>query len=194
MPYNITPYKENKYFKKHCGRHKDIKKILTYLENICNDENCDFYVFGSILRNDFYYKQSDCDLIIACDDIDKTIAKFEYIIQNNKNIQLIDSISKRLYAVQNMPQLKNSCASALLLKINMNGLPIDINFLKKNDFTMPGSSNIQQSNNYLYIVLISIIKFFYYKIHIVPDWLYAKMKIFINHNFSSRRYTLVKEI
>lgn len=185
-------YKENSYFKKYCSKHKDLKRSITYLENICKNENYEFHVFGSILRRDFYYKQSDCDVIIACDNIDRTVAKFEYIIQNNKHIQLVDSDSKKMFSVKNIPKLNETCASAILLKVNINGIPFDINFLKKNDFKDPDCIDIHQSNNFIFLFCIAFIKFLYYKINIIPKSLYLSMKGFINKNFSFRRYTLIK--
>jgi predicted nucleotidyltransferase len=187
-------YKDNKYFKKYCNKHKDIKRTIRDLETFCAEENCDFYVFGSILREDFYYKQSDCDLIIACNDIDRTIARFEYYIQTNKNIHVLGLTEKRLYSVQNITQIKDPSAVALLLKININGLPLDINFLKKKDYTTPGCINIIQPTNYLFIMFISIIKILYYKINIIPYTLYINMKKFINNYVGYPRYKFIKEI
>ena len=124
-------YQTNKYFEKYNTQHDDLRKSVRFLERFCRDENCDLHYFGSTTRSDYYHGQSDCYVIIACDNIDNAIAKIEYLIDNNMNIT---STNKKNYYIKNIPHVDTSCSPVILYNLKIYDLPYDLNFLRKQDF------------------------------------------------------------
>ena len=185
-------YKENYYFKKYYKKHPELRNSVDLLERFCRDEHFELHIYGSTLRSDYYFGLSDCDTIISCDNIDKAVARIEYLIHHNDNIQIVEKYHKQQMSINNIPHIKDNCTSAILIKVNINGIPFDLNILNCQDFGKPYHLKLLPGNGgIVYVILLSILKFLHYSINIMPKWLYVSIKKSSRVILDSR-YTLIK--
>ena len=164
-------YKDNKYFKKYCNKHKDVKMSIRNLETFCKEENCKMEIYGSLVRPDFYYGQSDGDVIIVCNNVEELSSRFStYIYSHSK---MIYKKKKIIYTVDN--NIKNSCSGRILHTVSINGYNFDISIICAKEYRGNSDSCIPK-HNFMALFLMSIVKFFYYKMNIMSKDLYYYLK------------------
>lgn len=164
-------YKDNKYFKKYCNKHWDVRKSINNLETFCKDENCKMEIFGSLVRPDFYYGKSDGDIIILCNNVEEMSSRFSSYIYSHSN--MIYKKKKVIYTENN--NNNNTCSGIILHNVNMNGYNFDVSITCIKDHNM-GSNLFIPKHNFIVLFLMSIIKFFYYKINIMSKDIYYYLK------------------
>ena len=163
-------YKDNKYFKKYCNKHKDIKMSIRNLETFCKEENCKMEIYGSLVRNDFYYGQSDGDIIILCNNVEEMSSRFSSYIYSHSN--MIHKKKKVIYTEDNN---NNTCSGRILHIVNINGYNFDVSIACIKDQKVDSNSFIPK-HNFIVLFLMSIIKFFYYNINIMSEDIYYYLK------------------
>ena len=176
-------YKENKNYKKYSSKHKDVKDSVQVLEDFCYQNAVKMELFGSLTRKDYYYGKSDGDAIIITKNIDHTSYQLNSFIRNHRSIEG----KKRKLVYYGLDKDKIEC-SGLLHKVNIHGNNFDIVLIEENDY----ENHIQlvkPTFHFLLYIVMSIIKFFYYQVPIIPQWLYIESKAFL----FKRRLHIVKE-
>ena len=163
-------YKDNKYFKKYCNKHKDIKLAIRDLETFCTEETCEMEIYGSLARNDFYYGQSDGDVMIICNNVDKVSTRFTNFIYMNSNMKYK---KKKIAYIENK-KIANSCQCKILHIVEMNGYNFDVSVVQRGN--NEENKHLLPSNNFISLFLMSIVKFLFYKINIIPLSLYVWFK------------------
>lgn len=173
-------YKNNKYYIKNTSKHKDIKNSIELLENFCNENCIKMEIHGSLIRNDYYYGKSDCDVIIITKNIDNTSYQLDNLIYHNPYIEYKKVKLVYYGLVKDKIELYG-----LLYKVNIHENKFDIVLIEEKDY-INHKDIIIHKYHYLIYLIISIIKFLYYKIQIIPFSVYKKCKKFF---FKQYMYT-----
>ena len=177
-------YKDNKNFKKYCNKHKDINRVIRDLETFCTEESCEMEIFGSLTRNDYYYGKSDCDTVFITDNVEYICANFENYIQHNPRIKM-----KRKQLTQYGFNIEHVKCSGIIYKMKINNCKFDIMIVDRKDYQVY-SDLITPNINCINCFIVSIIKYFYYKIPIIPLSLY----IYLKGLLFKRRLYIVKTV
>lgn len=175
-------YKENKHFKKYCCKHGNIEKGVQTLELFCKNNNVNMDIFGSITRKDYYYGKSDCDTVFITNNVDHTSVEFENFIRNNKFL----SFNGKKY-IQYSLDVKNVKCSGVLFHLIIEECKFDVMIVNKKDYSSYNDL-ITPTHNFILMFVIAIVKFFYYKVPLIPESLYRKIK----NSLLTRRLHVVK--
>jgi hypothetical protein len=104
-------------------------------------------------------------------------------IRNNRFIEG----KKRKLVYYGLDKNKVEC-SGVLHKVSIYGNSFDIVLIEENDYTNH-IQLVKPSFHFILYIVMSIIKFFYYQVPIIPQWLYIESKAFL----FKRRLHIVKE-
>ena len=190
-------YKDNKYFKKHCAKHKDINTKLRPLEIYCKNNGIIMEVYGSVTRKDYYHGKSDYDIVFVVDDIDNARDLFEdYLECANKTrtnsmykIHYKDFVHYSLNEdVVQVPGFK--------YKLSIDNYKNDLIIVNKNDFKIDYNQSIilAKQIGFIPLFILGIIKFIYYQLNLIPNALYKFLKNFILEKLYSRRMHYIKSL
>ena len=177
-------YKENKNFKNYCSKHKNVKKSVETLELFCKDNCVVMDIFGSMVRKDYYYGKSDCDTVFVSNNIDKTCVNFEDFVRNNDCIE----IKKKKYTHYSLDNETVKCPG-VMYKIVLYNSNFDVVIVNKKDYDHYNNL-ITPKIDFITNIIVSIIKFFYYQIPIIPLSFY----IHIKHVLFKKRLHIVKDV
>jgi len=190
-------YKDNKYFKKYCNKHKDIKNKLGPLEIFCNNNGIIMEVYGSVTRNDYYHGKSDYDVVFVSNDIDIACDCFENYIETI-NSTTINSTYQLIYKdivnygvnkdVVNIPGIK--------YKLTIDNCKSDIIVVNKCDFQNKHNQKLILAKDigFIPLFIVGIIKFIYYQLNLIPKALYTFLKNFVFDLFHSTRMHYIKSL
>ena len=190
-------YKDNKYFKKHCAKHKDINAKLRPLEIFCKNNGIIMEVYGSVTRKDYYHGKSDYDIVFVVDDIDNACDLFEdYLECANKTrtnsmykIHYKDFVHYSLNEdVVQVPGFK--------YKLSIDNYKNDLIIVNKNDFKIDYNQSLilAKQIGFIPLFILGIIKFIYYQLNLIPNALYIFLKNFILDTLYSRRMHYIRNV
>lgn len=158
----------------------DQKNFLNSLSNYINDE---IYLYGSINRFDYIPGKSDLDIDIFTDNENSLIHKL---------CNLLDLKKEEFYKI--VYRINNKIVNGYKTKyenIDKN-LKIEISiYNQKNKEMVMNQHNKANNLPYILLVLLYILKCFYYKFGIISDDIYAKLKNFLLHMSSERNFILL---
>ena len=190
-------YNYNKYFKKHCAKHKDINAKLRPLEIFCKNNGIIMEVYGSVTRKDYYHGKSDYDIVFVVDDIDNACDLFEdYLECANKTrtnsmykIHYKDFVHYSLNEdVVQVPGFK--------YKLSIDNYKNDLIIVNKNDFKIDYNQSLilAKQIGFIPLFILGIIKFIYYQLNLIPNALYIFLKNFILDTLYSRRMHYIRNV
>jgi predicted nucleotidyltransferase len=151
-------------------RYYFLKKLQDYVES-------ELVFFGSIKRCDFMKENSDIDIAIISDNIDSTLKK----VQNFLNLP--DNKIRKI--IQKVPN-KNSVIYGY--KTNYENESIDLSLeiiIYDEKYRKDIMVHIKRINNFPFYILIPLIilKYFYYKLNIIPKDFLNFFKKIIMHKY-----------
>jgi|SaaInlStandDraft_6_1057023.scaffolds.fasta_scaffold00837_24 hypothetical protein len=190
-------YKDNKYFKKYCNKHKDIKNTLGPLEIFCNNNGIIMEVFGSVTRNDYYHGKSDYDIVFVSDDIDKASDCFENYIETINSTNINSTCQVRYKDIVNYGVNKDVVnIPGIKYNLHIDKCKCDIIMVNKHDFQNKYNQTIILAKDlgFISLFIMYIIKFIYYQLHIMPKAMYSFLKNFVFELFHSRRMHYIKSL
>jgi hypothetical protein len=144
-----------------------------FFDKLKNNLNEKIYFFGSIQRSYYFMNSSDIDVDIFTENIDSTISKLQNFLNVKKN------------------KFKKIIYRTIKTKKIVYGYKIEYEDLENNFFTEISIFDKKYKKNVLidhsfkinlpfYITFFLIVlKFFYYKLHIVSDNIYKYLKNYI---------------
>jgi len=129
------------------------------------------YFYGSIQRDDYIIGKSDIDIDIFSDNEKSTLNKIQHYLQIDK--------SKIKKTIWNLKYSKN-IVYGLKIKYDHNNVKAEIAlYNSKYKKNILDYHNNHVNMNLFWITLLNILKFFYYKMHFIPEPVYANTKRFI---------------
>jgi hypothetical protein len=145
----------------------------TFFNKLSNYLNTKLYFFGSVQRYDYFPGSSDIDVDIFTDNENSLISKLSNFLQVDKN-----EFKKVIWKLNSTGEVVNGYK--LMYKDLINNLIVEFSIynekLKKNILYEHNSkNNIPFYASFLLIIL----KFLFYKLHIIPDEWYISGKRFI---------------
>jgi predicted nucleotidyltransferase len=156
------------------------KIFLNALSNYIDDE---VYLYGSISRFDYIPGKSDLDVDIFTDNEDSLIQKLSNLLDLKK-----EQFQKIVYRIDNMiiNGYKTKYENA------KQNLKIELSiYNKKNKQIIMKQHNKANNLPYIILVLLYILKSFYYRLGIISDEIYSKLKNFLLHMSSERNFILL---
>ena len=149
-------------------------KLPVYAQNFFNKLknylDTKIYYYGSIQRNDYFPKSSDIDVDIFTDNESSTLLK----IQNLLNIPKSE-FRKFIYKLHKTNELVNGTKFKYEFPNTKNTTEISIyNNKYKNNVLIEHNSKVQIP--YYISILLIILKFIYYNLGILPDYIYSYFK------------------
>lgn len=184
--------KDNGYVQKHCSKNKNLRRSISYLERFCRDERCELHIFGSITRRDYYDKQSDCDVVILCNNVDDALARMEYLVHTSD--YMTETQKPKQFIMNCIPSIESNSSAVFLYRIRIHDIPIDVNFLKMDDFAKPDCVEVVKSPGKFYLFFFVILKFFYYKLALISEASFIYLKHGLQNLTIGSRYSTIKEI
>ncbi len=154
-------------------KYKLTDKQKNFFNKISNYLDTKLYYFGSIQRHDYFPGSSDIDVDIFTENETSTIAKLSNILNENKN-----NFKKTLWRLNSTGEIVNGYKFLYRDKINNLVVEFSIYNEKYKDEITKEHTSKQEIPFYATILLI-ILKFLFYKLHIIPDEWYIKGKRFI---------------
>ena len=190
-------YKDNKYFKKYCNKHKDINNKLRPLEIYCKNNGIIMEVYGSITRKDYYHGKSDYDIVFVVDDIDSACDGFENYIEIDNKSRIIEK-----YTIHHKDFIHYSVNEdvvkfpGLKYKLSIDNKKNDLIIVNKNDFKIDDNQRLILTKNigFIPLFIVGIIKFIYYQLNLIPKALYEFLKNFILDTLYSKRMHYIKKV
>lgn len=167
---------------------EDIKHRLgdykySFFTNLQNYLDTKLYFYGSIKRLDFFENASDVDIIIITDNIKSIIFKLKnYLNINDSNIQKIYqqfSINDKGIITGYKIKYKDETNKDLIFDI----LIYDE---KYKSFVMKNINDINYLPFYM-IIILYILKIFYYKLGLISSNLYTNIKNIIFHCYFNKQ-------
>ncbi len=156
------------------------KIFLNTLSNYIDDE---IYLYGSISRFDYIPGKSDLDIDIFTDNESSLIHKLCNLLNLKK-----EQFQKIVYRIDNT--LINGYKTKYE-NIEQN-LKIELSiYNQKNKQTIMKQHSKANELPYIILVLLYILKCFYYRFGLVSDTLYSKAKNFLLHMSSERNFILL---
>jgi predicted nucleotidyltransferase len=167
---------------------EDIKHRLgdykySFFSNLQNYLGTELLFFGSIKRLDFFENASDIDIIVITDNIKSVLFK----LKNYLNID--DSNIKKIYQQFTIDDKKIITGYKIKYKDETNkDLIFDILIYdeKHKESVLKNINDINFLPFYM-IVILYILKFFYYKLGLLSSYLYTNIKNFIFHCYFNKQ-------
>jgi predicted nucleotidyltransferase len=190
-------YKDNKYFKKHCAKHKDINAKLRPLEIFCKNNGITMEVYGSVTRKDYYHGKSDYDIVFVSDDIDDARDRFENFMEIDNKSRIIER-----YTIHYKDFIHYSVNEDVVqvpgfkYKLSIDNYKNDLIIVNKNDFKIDYNQSLilAKQIGFIPLFILGIIKFIYYQLNLIPSELYIYLKNFILDTLYSRRMHYIKSL
>ena len=190
-------YKDNKYFKKHCGKHKDINTKLRPLEIYCKNNGIIMELYGSVTRKDYYHGKSDYDIVFVVDDIDSACDSFENFMETDNKLRIIER-----YKIHHKDFIHYSLnedvvkVPGLKYKLSIDNYKNDLIIVNKHDFKIDYNQRLILTKHigFIPLFIVGIIKFFYYQLNLIPKALYTFLKNFILDTLYSRRMHYIRNV
>ena len=154
------------------------KKLKRYLDT-------KIYFFGSVQRLDYFPYASDIDVDIFTDNESSTILKLQDFLKIDKN-----NIKNFIF----MTNLTNTVIYGRKLKYEdeSNNLSVEICVFNENIKEIVLKEHLIKNSMPIYVsILLIIIKFLYYKLHILPYSTFIYVKRFIMNTFDGIKQTFV---
>lgn len=149
---------------------EDLPRIVKdFFYNLKNLLDTELYFYGSINRPDYIHGKSDIDVAIFTDNEYSIMNQLQYILQANKS-----DFKKVVW------KLEGKMVYGFKIKCNpdlLNGAECEI-AIYNNDFKDHILYEFDRNNNVpmLLLIILYILKFFYYNIPLISRQTYAKMK------------------
>ena len=156
------------------------KIFLNALSNYIDDE---VYLYGSISRFDYIPGKSDLDIDIFTDNEYSVIHKLCSFLHLKK-----EEFKKIVYKID------NTIINGYKTKYENIEKNLQIEFSiynQKNKQMVMKQHNKAKDLPYIILVLLYILKCFYYKFGIISEEIYSKMKHFLMHLTSERNFILL---
>jgi len=154
--------------------------FFTDLQNYLNTE---LLFFGSIKRIDFFENASDIDIIVITDNVNSLLSKLKnYLKVTNTSIQKIYqqfSIYDRGIVTGYKLKYKNDDDPNLVFDI----LIYDE---KNRNVIMKNINDINNLPSYM-ILILYILKFLYYKLGLLTNYIYTNIKTYIFHCYFNKK-------
>ena len=165
-----------------------IQKKLTdnqriFLNSLKNYIDDDIYLYGSINRIDYIPGKSDLDIDIFTDNENSLIHKLSSFLHLKK-----ESFLKIVYRID------NKIINGFKTKYENieNNLIVEISiYNQKHKEIIMKQHNKANKLPYIILVLLYILKCFYYRLGIISPEIYSKMKHFLLHMTSERNFILL---
>lgn len=170
---------------------EDIKERLGdeqyyFLKNFENNLNVKLHFFGSIKRYD-YFQNSDIDIIIITDNVKSVVFKAQQYL-NIENTQ-------QIFQQHSIFDKEVITGYKIKYKQNTNNISFDL-LIYDEKYAKSVLKNIDDINNlpFYMVILLCIIKFFYYNISLIstPTYEYLKCCLFFSY-FNKNFYNYKKD-
>jgi predicted nucleotidyltransferase len=157
------------------------KDVQLFFKNMSDFVNSELIFYGSVTRNDYIHNQSDIDLAIFTPNPQNVVVQLSHFLKIDKKqfkkiVWKLNGDTIVGYKIKCNEFLDLNCEIAIYNEIFKSTL--------LDEFKRPDDLPL-----YLYIALL-IIKFFYYRIPIIPTNIYVKLKRLIYNDLMGKKDSL----
>ena len=144
-----------------------------FFDKLSNYLDTKLYFFGSIQRHDYFPGSSDIDVDIFTENENSTIAKLSNYLKVNKH-----EFKKIVWKLNTTGELINGYK--YMYKDEINQLVVEFSiYNEKIKKQIINEHNSKTDIPFYATFILVILKFLFYKLHIIPDDWYIKSKKFI---------------
>jgi hypothetical protein len=142
-----------------------------FFNNMSNYLDTKIYYYGSVQRQDYLYNSSDIDIDIFTENEFSTIYKLIHFLDIKKK-----QVSKFIFK----GDISQNLIKGHKIIYNKNNLKVEISiYNEKNKKEILHEHNKGANLPFIIVWSLLILKFIYYRLRIIPDKLYKKMKFII---------------